>query len=216
MTSSSRIAAAPTSRRNRFGPSTALGGGFTLLEVLLAILIISALIVGLTQGGRFALSVMNYQAQQIETGADLDSVHRLLQHLIEHARPASEAEPLMFVGGAHAVAFTSVVPLPQGGRRDLRADVALNVDAAHRLNLVWTRHVHAIRTVPPPPAVVTQILPGVARIDLRYWPGQPGSGWTSVWRDEMPPRLLGIRIIFADAGRPAWPELVVSPKLDPP
>jgi hypothetical protein len=97
----------------------------------------------------------------------------------------------------------------------LRADVELVVDRAQRLVLLWTPHLHAIRTGPAPPAVATPILQGVARLDLNYL-SAAGGGWTSVWQDPAPPRLVRIRIVFADDTRRNWPDLVVAPMLDTP
>jgi general secretion pathway protein J len=185
------------------------------LEVLVVLVVLGLLLVGLAQGTRFILLASEQQSRLIESDADLDAAYRTLRNLIEHARPGSEWEALVFAGKAHAAVFTSVVPLPTAGSSTLRADVELAVDPAQRLILLWTPHLHAIRTGPPPTAVATPILQGVARLDLNYW-SATGGGWTSVWQDAAPPRLVRIRIVFADGARRTWPDLVAAPMLDPP
>jgi general secretion pathway protein J len=195
--------------------SSEFAAGFTLFEVLAALVVLGLLLVGLVQGTRFGLLASEQQNRLIERDADLDAAYRTLRNLIEHARPGSEWEPLVFAGSAHAAVFTSVVPLPTAGSSTLRADVKLVVDTAQRLVLLWTPHLHAIRTVPAPPVVATPILQGVARLDLNYWPAR-GGGWTSAWQDAAPPRLVRIRIIFADDARQNWPELVAAPMLAAP
>lgn len=184
-----------------------------MLEVLVALAILGLLLLGLAEGTSFGLLTFDRQARLMERRADLDAVYRTLRHLVEHARPGSEWEPLVFVGAAHSVAFTSVIPFQTNVSSGRRADVELIVDATHRLMLVWTPHLHAIRTGPPPAPVATPILQGVSRLDLNYWPAK-GGGWTSVWDDPIPPRLVRIRVVFSDASEPGWPDLLAAPMLD--
>ena len=201
-------------RRN--GAQIASPAGFTLLEVLVTLAVLGLLFLGLSQGTRFGLFALDKQTRLIEDNADFDAVYRTLRHLIEHARPGSEWEPLVFAGNAHSVSFTSVMPPLPNGSPTRRADVQLVVDAAHRLLLVWTPHLHAIRIEPAPPAVETPILDGIEQLELSYWRAKQGEGWTSVWRDPTPPRLVRLRILFSNTSHPAWPEMLVAPMLDPP
>ena len=85
----------------------------------------------------------------------------------------------------------------------------------HRLILVWTPHLHAIRIGPPPAPAAVPVLEGVARLDLNYWPAKSG-GWTTVWNDPIPPRLVRIKIAFSDTSELGWPDLLAAPMLDPP
>jgi general secretion pathway protein J len=189
--------------------------GFTLLEVLVALTLLGLLLIGLGQGTSFGLLAFYQQSRLAERGADLDAVDRTLRRLIQHAAPGSDWEPLEFVGTAHSVTFTTALPVPIGVSPTTRADVQLAVDAAHRLTLVWSAHLHAIRTEPPPAPAAILLLPGVNQIELSYWPARQG-GWTSVWRDSQPPRLVRMRIALAESGAPPPPDLVASTILDPP
>jgi hypothetical protein len=122
---------------------------------------------------------------------------------------------LTFAGTGHSLTFTSVMPQPSGGFPAQRADVELVVDGTHRLVLRWTSHLHAIRVGPSPRAVTTEILDGVERLDLSYWP-TPRGGWTSIWRDAAPPRLVRIQIVFSDPNHQRWPDILVAPMMDSP
>jgi hypothetical protein len=177
--------------------------------------VLGLLVLGLASGTRFGLFAFDQQSRVIAHRADLDAVYRTLRHLIEHAVPGSEWEPLDFVGTTHSAVFTSIVPAPGSGSPTRRADIELAVDAGHQLLLVWTPHLHAIRIGPPPVAVKTPVLQGVARLELAYLPAQSGR-WTSVWHDAQPPRLVRIRIVFSDPNTQGWPDLLVAPMLDPP
>jgi general secretion pathway protein J len=189
--------------------------GFTLLEVLVALAVLGLLLVGLVQGSRFVLSGWDTHARLVERNADLDAVDRTLRRLIEQAKPGSKWEPLVFVGTTHSITFTSTLPMPVAELSTRRADVELAVDAAHRLLLIWTPHLHAIRLGQPPRAMTTEVLQGVERLDLLYWPAKQGEGWTTIWHDHTPPRLVRIRIVFSDPGQPSWPEIIAAPILKP-
>lgn len=189
--------------------------GFSLLEVLVALAVLGLLVVGLVQGSRFALFARDAHARLLERDADLDGVDRTLRRLIEQARPGSKWEALVFAGTARAVTFTSVLPMPMATLPTRRADVELTVDGEHRLILVWTPHLHAIRIGRPPRPLTTELLEGVGQLDLSYWPAQSGN-WTPVWHDSQPPRLVRIRIVFKDAGRPSWPDILAAPMFGPP
>lgn len=210
------------------GTKTALGrniipsspwAGFTLLEVLVALAVLGLLLVGLLQGSRFVHFGWDRQTRLLAGKEDLDAVDRLVRRLIERAKPGSKWEKVEFAGTAHAVAFTTIAPStaivssPPGTFQTQRADVVLLVDGAHRLVLRWTPHIHAIRTGPVPSAATSEILQGVDRIELAYWPTAQG-GWTQLWQSPEPPRLVRLRIVFEDSARGFWPDIVAAPMLD--
>jgi general secretion pathway protein J len=190
--------------------------GFTLLEVLVALTVLGLLLFGLVQGSHFVLLGWDRTTRLAARTEDLDAVDRTLRRLIVQAKPGSTWEPLVFAGTAHSVTFNSIVPLPVGAFPTQRANVELVVDAAHRLLLRWTPHFHAINVGRPPPAVTTEILDGVDRLELSYWSETQGGGWTSIWQNEAPPALVRIRIIFSDPSHGRWPDILVAPMLDPP
>lgn len=188
--------------------------GFTLLEVLVVLSLFGLLVVGLLQGTRFALFAVDDLSRSATRHADFDSVQRTLRHLIATIRPGSDWEPTEFVGSAHSAAFTSLLPVGTTGRPDMRADVGLAVDDHRRLVLAWTPHLHAVRTRPAPAPVDTVLLTQVASFDLSYWPA-PDGGWTSVWHDLNPPRLIRIHIVPEDSTPGDWSDLLIAPMLDP-
>jgi general secretion pathway protein J len=210
------VADASTSLANRFKrpgqPGTA---GFTLLEILVALAVLGFLLIGLVQGSRFVLFGWERHNRLLERNADLDAIDRTLRHVIEQAKPGSDWEKLVFTGTASSVTFTSVMPISAGEPPTRRADVELIVDARHRLLLVWTPHLHATRTGRGPQPQSTEILQGVERLELAYLSATQAGGWTRVWHDSMPPRLVRIRIVFADANHPRWPDIVAAPMIDP-
>ncbi|MBV9250646.1 MAG: hypothetical protein JO227_15535 [Acetobacteraceae bacterium] len=185
------------------------GAGFTLLEALVVLVVAGLLVLGLFQGTRFGIAASNHQFRIVEQHQDLDAIDRTLRHLIEHVAPSSEWETLTFTGSARAVAFTTELPFPGS-----RADVELDVDSSGRLTLISRPHLHAIRIGRPPPPVATELVRGVQRLELAYWPG-PGGGWSAGWNGPLPPQLVRIRIVFSGAHR-QWPDILAAPALGRP
>jgi general secretion pathway protein J len=184
-----------------------------LLEVLVALAVLGFLILGLAQGLRFGLVAWDQQHRLASRDESLDAVDRALRHLIEHADPGAEWEPLTLVGTAHSAAFTTELPLSAEPLPTRRVDVRLMVDGAHRLVLIWTPHLHAIRIGPMPRPIETEILRPVQRMDIAYWPAPTGGGWTSVWQNSTLPRLVRLHIVPPAGAAQRWPDILAGPIL---
>jgi general secretion pathway protein J len=186
--------------------------GFTLLEILVALVVLGFLLVGLTQGVRFGLRAWDTESRLVNTRADLDGVERVLRTMIEETDPGEFNEPANFKGDARSMSFASRLPMVVAGLPVREADIALGVDARHRLVLRWVPHPHAERLVPAAPAAETVLLEGVDHIELSYqrWPEQ-GGGWVSVWAAPTLPLLVSLKIAFAKDDRRHWPTMVTAP-----
>jgi general secretion pathway protein J len=184
--------------------------GFTLLELLVALVVFGLLMAGLTQGVRFGLAAWDRQARSVDAGSELDAVDRALHGLV------ARLDPAMAVGGrAHAAAFTSELP-QLAGLANPEADLLLLVDARHRLILRWTPHLHALRFAAPPPPREEVLLDGVDRLDLAYWSRGGDGGWRESWDETDPPALIRIRVVFPAGDRRHWPDIVAAPRRDRP
>jgi general secretion pathway protein J len=186
--------------------------GFTLLEVLVALVVFGLLMLGLSQGAQFGLSAWERQARSIDARADLDAVDRVLRGLITDLDPAQAV-----TGTAHGIAFTSELPRmaaqsPGGaaGGSAGEADLLLAVDARQILALRWTPHLHAERFARPV-AREAALLEGVARLDLSYWPADGAGGWRNSWSEAAPPALIRVRLIFPAGDPRHWPDIVAAP-----
>jgi len=186
--------------------------GFTLLEILVALVVLGFLVVGLTQGVHFGLRAWAMQERIIGRHEDLDAIDRTLRRLIETMDPGTPGDPLALQGSATSLAFTAELPMasPLPIRR---ADVGLGVDAAHRLLLRWTPHLHAIRFGPAPAPQTSELLRGIDHLELAYQ-GPATGGWQSGWNQAGLPRLVRIRLIFAKGDPRHWPDIVAGPLRD--
>lgn len=183
--------------------------GFTLLEVLVALTVMGFLMVGLSQGVRFGLLAWERQSRLVESRSELDAVDRLLRRLIEQMDPGTASAQPRIVGTARGMEFRSDLGPAAGplGVRD--ADVQLVVEAG-RLLLKWRPHQHAVLFAAPPPLIETELLRGVAGIEIAFWAGDPPA-WRAEHRERSLPRLVRLRLRFAEGDRRHWPDMVAAP-----
>jgi general secretion pathway protein J len=186
--------------------------GFTLLELLAALVVLGLLFVAIVQGVQFGLSAWQIQVRTIGEQGSLSGVDRTLRTMIERADPGGflQRQPA-FDGTTRSLSFTTVLPI--GARFAQPADVMLRTDDAHRLILLWLPHY----SDPIGPARIPErsvLLDGVDHIEISYWQVGSGSGggvWRSAWNGPVLPQLVRIRIVFPAGDKRHWPDLVVAP-----
>ncbi len=183
--------------------------GFTLLEILVALVVLSFLMLGLSQGTRFGLQALTAQGRLLEERAELDAVDRTLRRLIERMDPGGPNQAPEIQGGRSALAFTSELPAAAAGAARL-ADVALMLTGG-RLVLRWTPRLNAVRLGPPPAPQEAELLRGVERLEFSYWPATPAEGWVNAWTEGSLPELVRIRLVFPRGDRRRWPDIVAAP-----
>ncbi len=188
--------------------------GFTLLEILVALVVLGFLLAGLSQGVRFGLQAWGMQTRGIARQADMDATQRALRRLIEQADPGEANEAGTLQGQAHTLALRTRLPPTAGEAGQFVSDVAIGVDARHRLVLRAVPHPHAERLGPPPPELQTVLLDGVDHVDFDYFQATGrGAGWHTAWHDAQPPALVRLHIAFAGPDKQRhWPDLVAAPE----
>ncbi len=186
--------------------------GFTLLEILVALVVLGFLLVSLTQGVRFGLRAWDTENRMVDERADMDGVERVIRTMVEEADPGEFNEPSSLKGDAHAVTFASRLPVQVAGLPVRDADIGLGVDTKHRFVLRWTPHPHAERLAAPVRPVEDALLEGVDHIELSYqrWPEQ-GGGWVSEWAAPTLPQRISVKIVFAKNDKRHWPTMVMAP-----
>ena len=204
----------------------ALGGctlgpqrGFTLLELLVALVVLGLLVVGLTQGVRAGLTMWGAQTRRLGETGELDASARVLRVLlggISVPPPGmvgrGAAGTMKLEGRSDSLAFVGELPTGLGTTR--RANITLEL-VQDRLVLHWTPHHHELTTAPKPEPVETELIRGVAQIDFAYW-GSPATdqtaGWQAQWDSFNLPELIRVRLAFAKGDRRRWPDLIATPQ----
>lgn len=194
-------------------------GGFTLLEILVALVVLGLLTVGLAEGTRTGLAMWHAQARQLDRVGNLDAVERLLRTLLTSMPPplatrfiGDSAAAQEIAGSAGRLTFTGALPTGLGTTRRARMTLAV---AEGRLMLIWTPDLHEVRAGPEPAPTRTALLDRVARLDLAYWgraaPNQPPA-WQSAWKGGTFPQLIRVHLVFAKGDPRRWPDLIVAPQ----
>jgi general secretion pathway protein J len=188
--------------------------GFTLLEILVALVVLGFLLLGLAEGVRFGLHAWDTETKLVDRGADMDAMERVLRSVIATADRGDFNEQPPFHGTAHTLSFIGRLPMAAGGLLTRNADLGVGVDAKHRLVLRWNLHPHAERLTPAPPPHETVLLEGVDHVAFSFLRGpEQGSGWTDTWDFPALPLLVRITLSFPTDDRRHWPTIEAAPML---
>ena len=187
-------------------------GGFTLLEIVVALVVLGILLVTLSRGTQFGLAAFDRQDRMINVGGRLEAVDRTLRRLIVQLDPGTATDGDTVVGTRHVLVFRSRLPMGgTAGEAGTLADLRVSVDDDHHLVLAWLphRHVKVANAAPTPHREI--LLDDVDAINLDYW---GDNAWHAQWKEVAPPALIRIRIVFPENDGRRWPDIVEAPARD--
>ena len=190
-------------------------GGFTLLEVIVAMAVLGLILAGLAQATRFGMTAWGLETRLADKADELQRVDRVVRNLIEQAAPAVANGDKPFAGQEHRMVFITQLPDQPEDQPVRRAQVSLGVDDKHRLVVKWQPDANAtpLMTLPPPQEVV--LAEGVSRIDLAYRQASGDGGkWTKSWSDSALPALVQIHFLLLNEHR-KWPDMAIATQIDP-
>lgn len=188
--------------------------GFTLLEVLAALVVFGLLLLALGQGMQFGLQAWRGQARDAAWPDQIESLDRTLRRLVARALSADEVQPGGPIhGGPGVLDVVARLPRPEGGP-PVPTEARLEVDGSHRLILRLLPRLN-VRYLTPPRADLIVLAERVDRIEFAYWQGSSGSGggWQREWSGPALPALVRIRLRFPPGDIRHWPDIVVAPLL---
>lgn len=186
--------------------------GFTLLEILVALVVLGLLLAGLAQGVRFGLRARDSQSRVLVTQTDADGIDRLLRRLIEQADPGRATVGAGMSGTSRAITFVSNLSAAARPTRTTQSEIRLAVDAG-RLVLRWTPYLHAPRLAPASAPSEDVLLSGIDHLEIAYWGAEKGGphSWRDGWQGGELPDLVRIRVIFPAGDPRHWPPIVAAP-----
>ena len=187
--------------------------GFTLLEIMIALVVFGLLMAGLSQTVRFGLAAWRTEGRLSDSRTDLDTVDRTLRLIVQNMQPGDDTGRPSIVGTRDAMTGISRMPTPASGLTEAPVEVGLAL-SGNRLILRWRPYIHAEALAPPAPPREATLVGNVARIALAYW--RPNGGWVTAWKQPDLPGLVRIRIEFGGEKPPHWPDLVLAPLLSQP
>ncbi len=186
--------------------------GFTLLELLVAVLVLGMVSLLLSQGLDFGLRAQSQQSALRGRTGDVEAVDLALRRLITAADPGQYPEPAKLQGQAHAMALTTELPLHGAGQAS-RADVSLSAEAG-QLVLRWRPHRHVEASTPKPPFESLVLLEGVQQIELGYLAAN--GVWRDDWAADKLPQLIRLRLVFSAQSGRHWPPILAAPRREAP
>ena len=196
-------------------PAPHASAGFTLIEILVALVLTGLVVAAVTQSLSLAMRARESQTRVVARRDEMDAVEHTLRSMIERLDPGGvNGRPGMFSGEARRLSFTSTLPLAASGQITRLVDATVTVDPGRRLILSWTPHLPNLIL---PDAVRGQsvLLDDVERIEFGYWqpvPGPAGGVWLAHWAGAAPPSLIRIRIVPGAANGRRFPDIVVRPE----
>lgn len=177
--------------------------GFTLLEMLVALVVFGLVMAGVAQSFRFGLAAWRQGPARTAEPENLAAMDAALARMIAQAQPGS------ITGEAGRFAFTTTLPAGAGLHGAL-ADAAIGVQNGS-LVLRYRAHPAGIPLQPLPPPRTETLAEGVTGLRLAYLAGPAGKApaWQAKWHSKALPALVRLHIELAD-GRD-WPDLIAAP-----
>ncbi len=189
-------------------------GGFTLIEVIVALVVLGFVLAGLAQAARFGMNAWSLETRLADNASELERVDRVLRQLVEQATPPVSGDDRPFVGEEHRMTFVTNLPSQPQTDPIRRAQVAIGVDDRHRLVLRWQPQPNAVALGPKPPEQEVVLAEGLQRIDLAYRQnGGDGGKWSKAWKYSPLPALVQIHFLLVNEHR-HWPDMAMPTMLD--
>ena len=217
-------------------------GGFTLVELLVALTLLGLISVVLFGGLRFGTRAWETGQTRIEHLAEIEAVRGLLRRQLAQimaptVRPSRRARLTdsltVFEGETDRVHFAAHVPPHLGVGGIYLFEIGVNEDGRRgpQLDLVW----HLYR--PDEPSIRTEdideedsvlsgrrtLIEGIDEVEFAYFGVlddeldlERDGDWHEDWVDDPAlPTLIAIKVDFPEGDPRAWPEFVVQTRLRP-
>lgn len=194
--------------------------GFTLLEVLVAITLLSVVAALLAGGLRFGTRVWHQGEDQLQALAGMQSVHGLMRRQLAQAVPLMAPDRLddqiVFEGMPTYLRFVGAAPAQPmvGGYYEITFGLS-NDKVTQHLMMAWRLLADSkdgTRDTVERDQVL--LLPDVAEVSFAYFGGNDDEAphWQESWVDKpMLPHLVRVIVSFKEGDPRLWPDLVVQP-----
>ena len=182
--------------------------GFTLLELLVALLVLGFIIAGLAGSTRLGFAAVRAQAKVEARGDGLEPTDRLLRRVVAGISLPDNPELPGLVGDRTNLICITTDPAPAAPGPAPRWDASLARDG-DRLVLRWLPHVHAERLAASPSPKQAVLLTGLAGFEISYL-SPDRTGWLATWSGTSLPALVRIQLVFPPGDPRHWPPIVAA------
>jgi general secretion pathway protein J len=197
-------------------------GGFTLVELLVAMALVGLISVLLFSGMRFGTRVWDRSNAHLDGADDVRIAQQLLQHALGEAYPffrtTDPTHPqIMFDGSESRIVLLAPPPasLGAGGLAQYEFSIS-NRDGKFQLAMMVQPEL--ARADSPPTTAREILLSGMKSLSFSFFGATQRDGPSS-WRDQWSgekslPKLVRIDGGFFDSDARIWPELVIATRID--
>jgi general secretion pathway protein J len=177
--------------------------GFTLLEMLVALVVFGLVMAGLTQSFKFGLAAWSASSRYTTGPENLAAMDTAVADMIAQAAPDS------MTGHRNGLSFTTRLPASAG--QSGLADAAILLSPDGTLILRYQLHPPGIALGAAPAAKIEPLAQGVTKVTASYLVPQTSGPavWSDNWSGSGLPLLVRIHLEFANGRN--WPDLVSAP-----
>ena len=189
--------------------------GYSLLELIIALALLSLITLAMSGGVRFGARAWDASEVDVAAVERVQGAQNLLRALLQRAMPR-ELDPTfavdldLFRGSAQSLSFTGGAPSAVASHGLARFDLRVEGQKTKQLVLSWQESVAA-------KAVRREVLiAGASTISFAYASreAQGGLRWLDSWRDQSgAPALVAVRASFPPGSAERWPPLLVRTRV---
>jgi general secretion pathway protein J len=192
--------------------------GFTLIELIVALILLSLIFLLLASGLQFGTDAWNSRQDAPSDSSEILIAQNLVRRILSEVRPvmiqANSANPrhVFFFGHRNSIRFVASLPKHLGVGGFYEVSIYQTGSPHGRVNMSW-------RLFRANSAIATQgrdvaLIAGVNELQFSYF-GSPGRDGSARWYDNWElldhlPDLIRMRVALSDPDR-SWPDLVVAP-----
>jgi general secretion pathway protein J len=195
--------------------------GFTLLEALVAVTLLSLLSLALTRSLRFGVDAWARGSSHSDQLSRTTVVQGLLRRVVGETYPyfVSNGPTRMYVdfeGTSESLALLASAPVVLGGAGRSRFRLSL---AKHDglSDLVMTSQAELAPPDAPSAIEKKTLLAGTTFVEFAYfgrWRSEANAQWHDRWTGQSAlPQLVRIQVGFPEGDTPLWPDLVIAPRI---
>ena len=201
--------------------------GFTLVELLVAITLLGMLAALVFGGFRFGNRAWERAQAHVDHASEIQLAQSFLRRRLGTAAPVRKRDEgreqhLEFDGEASRLSFVTVMPVHRGTGGYARLELEFKRTAeAGELLLTWRPYRFGSQAdADEDEGDVRALLRQVDEVTFAYYGPRRDDRdepltWSSSWRERRQlPRLIRVRLKFANGDRRHWPELVVAPAVN--
>lgn len=204
------------------------GGGFTLVELLVAMTLIGLMFVALFGGLSFGTRVWETGVERGENLAEVEVTQALLRRQLDQLIPLpglEDRQEISFLGEADRLTFTAPAPsqFGLGGIYVFELFAERAEQGQQRLVMRWELYRPDRDQAFDEKSTRRTLLENIETLQFGYY-GDPrefaGNGrsdnadWRERWVEAaLPPRLIAVRVGFPENDARYWPELTIAPRM---